>query len=74
MGLFRPSRERRSGRFLEARVVLFLAGALFGMAGMALQNGLLVYLGIGFLAVGVLLRALPERGERGGGEGEAGER
>ena len=62
--MFRPSRKRGpgSGDHLFWRVGLLGAGALLGLVGMGSPHGWLVWVGIGVLVVGLLIRFLP-RGE-----------
>lgn len=63
--MFRPSRSGTSdtGPLLAWRVRSFVIGAALALAGMGLDVGWLVWLGIGVLAVGLLLRFLPSRGD-----------
>jgi hypothetical protein len=59
--IFRPSRARRDDRFLNEKILVFAAGAACGVLGIAFEVGWLVYLAIGVLALGMLLRFLPNR-------------
>ena len=62
--IFRPSRARRNDRFLDAKLLIFTLGAACALGGMALDLGWLVYLAIGILALGLVLRFLPDRQDR----------
>jgi hypothetical protein len=61
MGIFRPSREPgpRSAGTLHQRMALFAVGAIVGLAGIASGTPWILYLAVGILAVGVLLRFGP---------------
>jgi hypothetical protein len=72
MGLFRPRRTGRASRWLEWKVRIFIAGAVLGLAGIFLDDRVLVTAALVVLAVGAGLRLLPEEREPGEG-GEAGE-
>ena len=62
MSPFRPSRARRgTDRFLPYKLLLFAAGAGFGMAGILSEREWLINVGIAVLLVGVLLRILASR-------------
>jgi len=64
MGLFRPDRERRDpDRFLKLKMMIFAVGAAVALAGLAYDRRPLIVLAIAILAVGVLLRFIPSRGE-----------
>jgi hypothetical protein len=68
--------SREPGRFLEWKLRLFIAGAVFFALGIGLKRDALVLAAIGVLAVAVLLRALEARGRhprRDDGEDELGE-
>jgi len=61
--MFRPSRERRGeDRFLAWKVRIFVAGAALAFAGIGMSLSWLVWVGIGVLVVGLLLRFLPDGG------------
>ncbi len=61
--MFRPSRERRGeDRFLAWKVRVFVAGAALEFAGIGMSLSWLVWVGIGVLVVGLLLRFLPDGG------------
>ncbi|MDE2763155.1 MAG: hypothetical protein OXQ94_15735 [Gemmatimonadota bacterium] len=61
--MFRPSRERRGeDRFLAWKVRIFVAGAALALAGIGMSLSWLVWVGIGVLVVGLLLRFLPDGG------------
>lgn len=69
MSPFRPSRERHGpDPYLPLKMAIFVIGAAFGLAGMAMDERWLILTGIAILAVGFLLRFLPRRDERGGEE------
>jgi hypothetical protein len=61
--IFRASRQPREDRFLTHRIVLFLIGSAFGVAGMARDNRWLVYTAIAIFAsaaiLGILSRPAP---------------
>jgi hypothetical protein len=61
--IFRPSRTRGDDRFLDAKVLIFTAGAACGLAGIAFDLGWLIYVAIGVLGIGLLLRFLPGQGK-----------
>jgi hypothetical protein len=63
MGLFRPSRERRDGEdpFLMPKMMLFVAGAIFGVIGMATERNWVLWLAFITLGFGLLLRILSSR-------------
>lgn len=63
--MFRPSRSGTAdtGPLLAWKVRSFVIGAALALAGMGLEMGWLVWSGIGVLAVGLLLRFLPSRGD-----------
>lgn len=57
MSPFRPDRRRRGADpLLPHKMLLFVAGAVLGMIGMATDRNWIVYLAVGVLAVGLLLR------------------
>ena len=60
--MFRPSRQRRNGedRFLAWKVRLFVIGAAVALAGMGMSQSWVVWVGIGVLGVGLVLRLLPD--------------
>ena len=59
--MFRPSRKKREGddRHLAWKIRLFVTGAATAFAGMAMSLSWLVWIGVGVLAVAVVLRFLP---------------
>ena len=63
MALFRPSREPRSGEdpFLLPKMMLFVAGAIFGVIGMATERFWIFWLAFIALGFGLVLRMLSER-------------
>lgn len=60
MGLFRPSRTARAGRWFEWKIRIFLVGATLAMVGIFLDDRRVIGAALGVLAVGVVLRALPD--------------
>jgi hypothetical protein len=60
MGLFRPSRTARAGRWFEWKVRVFLAGATLALVGIFLDDRRVIVAAGLVLAVGVVLRALPD--------------
>ncbi len=62
--MFRPSRKRRDGedRFLVWKVRLFVVGAAVALLGMGMSLSWVVWVGIGALLVGLVLRFLPDGG------------
>lgn len=57
MSLFRPDRTRRgTDRFLPVKMMLFVIGAALGMIGMATDRNWIIYIAVGVLVVGLLLR------------------
>jgi hypothetical protein len=62
MGLFRPSRTARAGRWFEWKIRVFLAGATLAMVGIFLDDRRVIAAALAVLAVGVVLRALPDGG------------
>jgi Flp pilus assembly protein TadB len=82
MSPFRPDRARRGeDHYLGRKMLLFLAGAVLAMVGMAAGQDWLVYLAMAVLAVGIILRLASRRRMRraeedhdgGGGDGAGGE-
>lgn len=61
------SRERRPGpdRFLYWKVAIFFLGAGFFMAGVGMEKDWAVAVAIGILFVGLILRFLSNRWDRG---------
>ncbi|HEX6558461.1 MAG TPA: hypothetical protein VF021_03345 [Longimicrobiales bacterium] len=59
--MFRPKRAAGSDRFLELRALLLLTGAGFGLAGMLSERSWMVYVGIGIIAAGMVLRLINRR-------------
>lgn len=58
--MFFPSRRRRGPDFhLDWKIRLFFFGALLAFIGIGVGEPLLVYVAIGVLLVGVLIRFLP---------------
>lgn len=63
IAVFRPSRESHGpDPFLQWKIVIFIIGAVVGLAGVATENRWLVGIGIVVLISGMLLRALGRRG------------
>ena len=63
MGLFRPSRQRDDdGRdTLDHRMTIFAIGAIVALAGIASGTAWIIYIAVGILAVGLLLRLARKR-------------
>ncbi|MGH7446796.1 MAG: hypothetical protein ACRELT_04510 [Longimicrobiales bacterium] len=62
MGIFRPSRQRSDGyETLGHRMTIFVIGAIVGLAGIASGTSWIIYIAVGILAVGVLLRVAQKR-------------
>lgn len=61
-----------SPHYLEWRIRIFGAGAIIGLGGIWADQRWLVNVAIGVLAVGMLLRALRQRGTSAEGEDETG--
>lgn len=62
MSFFRLDRKRREhDRYVTHRMVIFVTGAAFGLAGIATEREWLVYIGIAVLLVGMLLRLAAQR-------------
>ena len=63
MGIFRPDRER-TGKdpALDHKMLIFVLGAVLALVGMTSGNRIIVYLSIGVLFVGILLRIIHRRG------------
>jgi hypothetical protein len=59
---FRVDRTRREeDRFLGQKLLVFVLGAVAGLAGMATSTDWLIYLAVLLLAVGLVLRAIDSR-------------
>jgi hypothetical protein len=60
VGLFRPSRERRAGEdpYLLPKMMLFVAGAIFALIGMATEREWVLGVALLTLGFGMLLRIL----------------
>ncbi len=64
MGLFRPSHTRRGpDPYYDWKVALFTGGAALGLTGMFTNHDELILLAVPVLAIGVVLRWLPRRGD-----------
>lgn len=63
MGLFRPSRQRDDdGRHtLNQRMTIFAIGAIVALAGIASGTAWIIYIAVGILAVGLLMRLAQKR-------------
>lgn len=62
MGIFRPSRQRSDGHeTLGHRMTIFAIGAIVGLAGIASGTSWIIYIAVGILAVGLLLRVAQKR-------------
>ena len=58
MGLFRPTRERtgHDPQTVNHRMTIFVIGAIVALAGIASGTSWIIYIAVGILAVGVILR------------------
>ena len=63
MGIFRPSRRRdETGvRTVNHRMTIFVIGAIVALAGIASGTSWIIYIAVGILAVGIILRAAQRR-------------
>jgi uncharacterized membrane protein YuzA (DUF378 family) len=63
MGLFRPSRERtgHDPETVGQRMTIFVIGAVVAVAGIASGTSWIIYIAVGILAIGVLLRVAQKR-------------
>lgn len=63
MGLFRPTRDPSGHNpdTVNHRMTIFVIGAVVGVAGMASGTSWIIYIAVGVLAVGVILRAAQKR-------------
>ena len=63
MGLFRPSRSRDEAglRTVNHRMTIFVIGAIVALAGIASGTSWIIYIAVGILAVGLLLRVAQRR-------------
>lgn len=62
MSPFRPDRTRRGeDHYLGHKMLIFVAGAVLAMVGMAAGQDVLVYLAVAVLAVGLVLRLASRR-------------
>jgi hypothetical protein len=61
--MFMASRRERTGneRFFAIRVVIFSLGAALGIAGMLSEIDWLVWIAIGVLVIGIVLRMVGSR-------------
>ena len=61
--MFRVSRDRsdHTDRFLDLKIALLLAGAVFGIVGMVRENRTLITIAMVIVAAGILLRFLRPR-------------
>jgi len=64
------SGDRKQDPFVEGKVVLFTVGAVLGLAGVFMELEWVVWLGIGALGAGMVLRLISDRHRRGAVEGE----
>jgi hypothetical protein len=64
MGFFRPSRQRDDDglRTVNHRMTIFAIGAIVALAGIASGTSWIIYIAVGILAVGLLLRVAQRRG------------
>jgi hypothetical protein len=58
MGIFRPSRkvDEQGRATLPHRMTIFAIGAIIALAGIASGTDWIIYIAVGVLAVGVILR------------------
>jgi len=63
MGLFRPTRERtgHDPDTVGHRMTIFVIGAIVALAGIASGTSWIIYIAVGILAVGVILRVAQRR-------------
>ncbi|MGH7576814.1 MAG: hypothetical protein ACREM1_17030 [Longimicrobiales bacterium] len=62
MSLFRPDRRHRGhDPYVRHKMLVFVTGAAFALAGIASERDWLVYIGIAVLFIGVLLRLASDR-------------
>ena len=62
MGIFRPDRDRTGeDPALDHKMLIFVLGAVLALVGMTSGNRIIVYLSIGVLFVGILLRIVHRR-------------
>ncbi|HEX2165655.1 MAG TPA: hypothetical protein VHG09_00335 [Longimicrobiales bacterium] len=63
MGIFRPSRRRDEDgvRTVNHRMTIFAIGAIVGVAGIASGTSWIIYIAVGILAVGIILRVAQRR-------------
>jgi hypothetical protein len=65
MGIFRPDRDRTgSDPALDHKMLVFVLGAVVALIGMSSGNRWIVYLAIGILVVGLVLRIAGRRRDR----------
>lgn len=73
MAVFRPDRSPdRPVRHLEWRLRLFGVAAILALVGMYFGESWVIWVAMGVLVAGLLVRFLPERGGDGEGEGHQG--
>lgn len=63
MGIFRPSRQRTDDghETLNHRMTIFVIGAIVALAGIASGTSWIIYIAVGILAVGVILKLVHGR-------------
>jgi uncharacterized membrane protein YuzA (DUF378 family) len=63
MGLFRPTRARtgHDPQTVNHRMTIFVIGAIVALAGIASGTSWIIYIAVGILAVGVILRVAQKR-------------
>jgi len=64
------SGDRKQDPFVEGKVALFTVGAVLGLAGVFMELEWVVWVGIGALGAGMVLRLISDRHRRGAVEGE----
>lgn len=71
MGLFRPSRSPTDTGMLGHRMIIFVIGAIVALAGIASGTSWIIYIAVGILVVGVVLRLVQGQGHgQGRGNGD----
>ena len=60
--IFRPSRTRSNDPFVGEKMLAFSIGAVLAVTGIVFDLGWLIYVAIGVLVLGFLLRFVPKKG------------
>lgn len=63
MGIFRPTRNRDEAgiQTVNHRMAILAIGAIFAVAGIASGTSWIIYIAVGILAVGLILRVAQKR-------------